>query len=46
LDNLDKDEWVLWDALMQYRIFIHQQIDTLLNLKKKTRKYYRLNYYS
>jgi ParB family chromosome partitioning protein len=36
---LDQDEWLLWDALMQYRSFTHQQIDSLLKLQKKiTRK--------
>jgi len=38
LDYLDKDEWLLWDALMQYRSFTHQQIDSLLKLEKKIRK--------
>jgi ParB family transcriptional regulator, chromosome partitioning protein len=32
---LDQDEWLLWDALMQYRSFTHQQIDSLLKLQKK-----------
>jgi ParB family transcriptional regulator, chromosome partitioning protein len=35
LGYLDQDEWLLWDALMQYRSFTHQQIDSLLKLQKK-----------
>jgi len=38
LDYLDKDEWLLWDALMYYRRFTHQQIDDLLKLEKKIKK--------
>lgn len=43
LDYLDKDEWVLWNELMQYRLYLHQQIDGLLKLDKKTKKLYRLD---
>lgn len=35
LGYLDEDEWLLWDALMQYRSFTHQQVDSLLKLQKK-----------
>jgi ParB family chromosome partitioning protein len=44
LDYLDKDEWVLWNELMQYRLYLHQQIDSLLKLDKKTKKLYRLDH--
>jgi ParB family chromosome partitioning protein len=35
LESVDKDEWVLREVLMQHRILLHQQIDSLLKLKKK-----------
>jgi ParB family transcriptional regulator, chromosome partitioning protein len=44
LDYLDKDEWVLWDVIMQCRIHLHQQVDALIRLEKKTRKLHRSYY--
>jgi ParB family chromosome partitioning protein len=38
LDYVDEDEWVVKEMLMQQRIFIHQQIDNLLKLKKKVHR--------
>jgi ParB family chromosome partitioning protein len=43
LDYLDKDEWVLWNELMQYRSFTHQQIDNLLRLERKMKKAHHFN---
>jgi ParB family transcriptional regulator, chromosome partitioning protein len=34
------DDWMLREVLMQYRQFIHQQIDTLFGVKKKMVKRY------
>jgi ParB family chromosome partitioning protein len=36
LDSLDKDEWVLRSALMLHRRSVHQQIDSLMKLRKRT----------
>lgn len=36
LNSLSKDEWVVRDMLMQYRWNIHDQIDSLMMLKRKT----------
>lgn len=44
LEYLDKDEWVLWDVLMQYRIYLHKQVDSLIRLEKKTMKLHRSHY--
>lgn len=44
LDYLDKDEWVLWDVLMQCRIHLHQEVDSLIRLEKKTKKLHRSYY--
>lgn len=38
LDYVDEDEWVVKEMLMQQRIFIHQQIDNLLKLKRKVHR--------
>jgi len=35
LDSVDEDEWVVRELLMQHRSFIHQQVDSLLKLKKR-----------
>jgi ParB family chromosome partitioning protein len=43
LDYLDKDEWILWNELMQYRSFTHQQIDNLLRLERKMKKVHHFN---
>lgn len=35
IDNLDGDEWLLREVMMEQRLYIHEQIDKLLSLKKK-----------
>lgn len=38
LDNVDENEWVIRESLMQHRQFLHQQIDTILKLKRRLRR--------
>jgi ParB family transcriptional regulator, chromosome partitioning protein len=35
VEYIDEDDWVLREVFMQYRQFAHQQIDSLLGVKKK-----------
>jgi ParB family transcriptional regulator, chromosome partitioning protein len=35
VEYVDEDDWVLREVFMQYRQFAHQQIDSLLGVKKK-----------
>ena len=35
VEYVDEDDWVLKEVFMQYRQFAHQQIDSLLGVKKK-----------
>jgi hypothetical protein len=35
LDHLDDNEWLVRETLMQHRAFIHQQINSLLRLRRK-----------
>jgi ParB family transcriptional regulator, chromosome partitioning protein len=39
LDGIEKDDWIFWENLMQYRRVLHKHIDDLLLLKKKVRMY-------
>jgi hypothetical protein len=42
LDHLDDNEWLVREMLMQHRAFIHQQINSLLKLKRKIKRQPRL----
>jgi ParB family chromosome partitioning protein len=39
LDNLEKDEWVLREILAQQRMLIHDQIDSLMKLRRRFRRH-------
>lgn len=38
LNTMDKDEWVIKDILIQYRVSIHNQVDTLMKLRRRMRR--------
>lgn len=37
IDGIEKNDWILWENLMQHRRVLHKSIDDLLLLKKKVR---------
>jgi hypothetical protein len=39
IDEIEKENWILWENLMHYRRALHKHIDDLLILKKKVKLY-------